>query len=232
MGKYSADVDDHLVLPAVVSLTPGSEHFRRQAQRRVASPVSILLIIDTGSKRSTLIPGIVRHLDPEPGQHVRLVTPQAVGRVRLFWVRLSFPEAGLASFDHVQVARLAMPPELAQFHGLLGRDLLRQLESFDYEGRRGATPFAIRLACSAGCGAGCRCYWQTFFAVALCPLQQPPNRLAVIDMMRPLLARRATGPWPGCPGRCRWSRPCFPAFAGRPSGGRRCCRRSRPRCRP
>jgi hypothetical protein len=52
-------------------------------------------------------------------------------------VRLDFPEAELASYEHLQVVRLAMPPELAQFHGLLGRDLLRSLESFLYEGRRG-----------------------------------------------------------------------------------------------
>jgi hypothetical protein len=56
--------------------------------------------------------------------------------VALFWVRLAFPGTGLASFEHVQVARLAMPPDLALFHGLLGRDLLARMESFDYEGRR------------------------------------------------------------------------------------------------
>jgi hypothetical protein len=61
----------------------------------------------------------------------------AVGIVPLYWVRLAFPETALNPFDNVQVARLAMPPDLAQFHGLLGRDLLRRLESFLYEGRRG-----------------------------------------------------------------------------------------------
>jgi hypothetical protein len=34
------------------------------------------------------------------------------------------------------VARLPMPPGLAQFHGLLGRDLLRRFASFEYEGKR------------------------------------------------------------------------------------------------
>jgi hypothetical protein len=79
----------------------------------------------------------IRHLDPPRGADVRLVTPLAVGIVTLFWVRLAFRGTALAPFEDVQVARLAMPPELAQFHGLLGRDLLRRLESFDYEGRRG-----------------------------------------------------------------------------------------------
>ena len=52
-------------------------------------------------------------------------------------MRLDFPDAGLASFERIQIARLAMPPELAQFHGLVGRDLLRRWESCDYQGRRG-----------------------------------------------------------------------------------------------
>jgi hypothetical protein len=93
--------------------------------------------MDTGSKRTTLVPGIFRHLNAEPGDDVRLVTPQAAGIVTLFWVRLVFPGLDPAPFEQVQVARLPMPPELAQFHGLLGRDLLRRLESLDYEGRRG-----------------------------------------------------------------------------------------------
>jgi hypothetical protein len=137
MGKYSAPVEDHLILPVAVSLRPGTERLRRQTGRPVPAPVPVRLVIDTGSKRTTLIPGIIHHLNPPRGADVRLVTPQAVGMVTLFWVRLAFPGIGLASFEHVQVARLAMPPELAQFHGLLGRDLLRRLESFDYEGRRG-----------------------------------------------------------------------------------------------
>lgn len=138
MGRYSAAVVDHLILPAAVRLTLPAEHLRRRAGgQSVPAPIPIRLLIDTGSKRTTLIPGIVRHLNPPGGDSVRVTTPLTVGTSRLFWVRLEFPEAGLASFEHVQVARLAMPPDLAQFHGLLGRDLLRRLESFDYEGRRG-----------------------------------------------------------------------------------------------
>jgi hypothetical protein len=119
----------------VVSLTAGTEHLRHQPDRPVPASVPIRLVIDTGSKRTTLIPGIIRHLNPPQGDEVRVVTPLAAGRATLFWVRLAFPGAGLAAFEEVQVARLAMPPVLAQFHGLLGRDLLRELESFDYEGR-------------------------------------------------------------------------------------------------
>jgi hypothetical protein len=137
MGKYSAPVEDHLILPAAVSLTSGTALLRRQTGRPAPPPVLVRLLIDTESKRTTLIPGIIHHLDPPRGADVPLVTPKAVGSVKLFWVRLAFPGIGPALFEHVQVARVAMPAELAQFHGLLGRDLLRRLKSFDYEGRRG-----------------------------------------------------------------------------------------------
>jgi hypothetical protein len=54
----------------------------------------------------------------------------------LFWVCLEFPEAGLMSFPEVLVARHPMPPSLAQFHGLFGRDLLGRMHSFNYQGLR------------------------------------------------------------------------------------------------
>jgi hypothetical protein len=137
MGKYSAPVEDHLIVPAEVGLTPGSEVSQRMVGDPVPAPVRVRLLIDTGSKRTTLIPGIIRHLNPPRGDDVRLVSALAVGMVTLFWVRLAFPGTGLALFENVQVARLAMPPDLARFHGVLGRDLLRRFESFDYEGTRG-----------------------------------------------------------------------------------------------
>ena len=126
MGKYTAQVTDHLILPASVRLPDGDEHFLQAAGQRVSAPVPIRLLIDTGSKRTTLIPGAIDHLNPRQGDIVRIATALHAGAARLFWVRLDFPEAGLTPFEHVQVARLAMPPESAQFHGLLGRDLLRR----------------------------------------------------------------------------------------------------------
>jgi len=54
----------------------------------------------------------------------------------LVWVCLEFPEAGLAPFPEILVARHPMPPSLAQFHGLFGRDLLARMHSFEYQGRR------------------------------------------------------------------------------------------------
>jgi hypothetical protein len=137
MGKFTAPVDDHLILPARVSLTAGSEELLRRAGQVVPPPVSVRLLIDTGAKRSSLIPGIIRHLNPPGGTFARLVTPTTPGTTELYWVRLDFPETALLPFESVRVARLAMPSELAQFYGLLGRDLLQRLASLDYEGRRG-----------------------------------------------------------------------------------------------
>jgi hypothetical protein len=137
MARYTAAVSDLLILPAVASLTRGTSHLLRQRGDRVPSPVPVQLLIDTGSKRTTLIPGIIRHVDPPGGADVRAVTPTAAVGASLFWVRLDFPQAGLAPIEHVQVARLPMPSDLARFHGLLGRDLLQRLASFDWEGQRG-----------------------------------------------------------------------------------------------
>ena len=136
MGRYLASIKEHLVLPALVSLPAGEISRRRQGGRRVATPVPARLLIDTGAKRTTLIPGIVRHLDPPAGIDVQVVTPLTVAPTTLYWVRLEFPEVGLMPLEPLQVARLPMPAALSQFHGLLGRDLLDQWEEFLYEGRR------------------------------------------------------------------------------------------------
>jgi hypothetical protein len=135
MGKYVAEVKDHLILPARVRATWDREQFFQATGQVVPTPVAIRLLIDTGSKRSTLIPGIVRHLQPSVATRSRLVTPLGSAMTDLVWVHLEFPEAGLAPFPHVLVARHPMPPSLAQFHGLLGRDLLSRLHSFEYLGR-------------------------------------------------------------------------------------------------
>jgi hypothetical protein len=137
MGRYAASVEDNLILPAQVRLLPGQERVRRHSGASVPPPVEVRLLIDTGAKRTTLIPGIIRHLQPTFNRQVRLVTPLRSGLTDLFWVRFEFPEAGLAPFPEVLVARLPMPPALVGFHGLLGRDLLRRLHSFEYQGRRG-----------------------------------------------------------------------------------------------
>jgi hypothetical protein len=137
MGQYVAAVEDHLIFPARVRVTAGREPFFRASGQSVPVPVEIRLLIDTGSKRTTLIPGIVRHLQPSWSTEARLVTSVGSVATDLFWVCLEFPEAGLVPFPEILVARHPMLPVLSQFHGLLGRDVLRRLESFEYLGRRG-----------------------------------------------------------------------------------------------
>jgi hypothetical protein len=63
MGKYTAPVEDHLILPAVASLTARPAHLLRLAGQPVPAPIAIRLLIDTGSKRTTLVPGVVRQLN-------------------------------------------------------------------------------------------------------------------------------------------------------------------------
>jgi hypothetical protein len=137
MGKYVASVDDYLILPARVRATPGREHMVALSGGIVPAPVSIRFLIDTGAKRTTLIPGIIRHLQPFVEGEARLVTRYTERMTELVWVSLEFPEAGFAPLTEVLVARMAMPPALAQFHGLFGRDLLGRMHSFDYHGSRG-----------------------------------------------------------------------------------------------
>jgi hypothetical protein len=134
MGKFSASVDDHLILPAVIGLPPGHDILLRRVGQLMPAPVPIRFLIDTGSKRTTLIPGVVRHLNPLGGNDVQVVAPAATLTASLYWVRIDFPATTLAPFEYVQVARVPMPPQLAQFHGLLGRDLLRRWASLEYEG--------------------------------------------------------------------------------------------------
>jgi hypothetical protein len=136
MGKYIASVEDHIILPARVRLPPGDERGLARSGRRVPAPLPVRLLIDTGASRSTLLPEIIRHLSPTPEGEFRFQTPLGSSTTDLFWVCLEFPEAGLASFPEVLVARLPMPAGIREFHGLFGRDLLGRLESFEYQGRR------------------------------------------------------------------------------------------------
>jgi hypothetical protein len=137
VSKFTATAVDHLVIPASVRLPPGEERSRRLAGIPFPAPISVRLLIDTGSKRSTPIPGLFRHLGAPIAGSAQVISGTGAARTDLFWIGLEFPEAALVPFPEVLVARLPMPAALSQFHGLLGRDLLRRFESFEYEGRRG-----------------------------------------------------------------------------------------------
>ena len=142
MGKYTAAAPDHLVLPARAHLTRGQEEARRLLGRPVPAPVPVRLLIDTGSRRSTLLPSVVTHLELEVVGTVRVETGVATVETNSHWVRLEFPQTALAAVPALVVARMPLPPSLHSFHGLIGRDLLRGWESLVYLGRRGQ--FSIR----------------------------------------------------------------------------------------
>lgn len=136
MGKYTAEVDDHLVLPARVLLPLGHERDLHRAGLPVPVGVPVRLVIDMGSRRTTLIPSVLASLDPRPGDAVLVEASTGATATALFWVRLEFPEAGLESVGHLEVARLELPPSLQGFHGVIGRDILFRWEWFRLEGRR------------------------------------------------------------------------------------------------
>ncbi len=142
MGKYVAPVVEHLVLPARISLARGEEQARQFLGREVPSPFAVRLIIDTGSKRSTLTPEVVEALRLQSASRARVVTSLAAQETELYWVRVEFPGTSLALFPRFPVVRLPLPQRLSAFHGLVGRDMLRRWDAFLYEGRRGR--FSIR----------------------------------------------------------------------------------------
>jgi hypothetical protein len=138
MGKYTARVEDHLVLPARACVAQDQEQVYSLLGRRLPAPMHVRLLIDTGSSRSTLVPAVVDHLRPLVARHrIRIETSLATGGATLFWVRLEFPETKLAPVEQLAVARLDLPTSLQQFHGVAGRDLLRRWNRLVYEGRRG-----------------------------------------------------------------------------------------------
>lgn len=136
MGKYTAEVDDYLVLPARVLLPLARERELHRARQPVPVGVPVRLVIDTGSRRSTLLPSVLTSLDPRPGDAVLVETSTGAEETALFWVRLEFPETLLEPVSHLAVARLELPSSLRGYHGVIGRDLLFRWEWFLLEGRR------------------------------------------------------------------------------------------------
>lgn len=142
MGKVTATVEDHLILPARVLQTRGQERLFHLGGRVIPAPVPVRLLVDTGSRRSTLLPGILAHVQAPFQGSVGIETSLGIGKTSLFWVRLEFPDTSLEPIPQLAVARLNMPASLHPLHGVIGRDLLHRWESFLFEGRRGR--FTIR----------------------------------------------------------------------------------------
>jgi hypothetical protein len=137
MAKYSASVEDRLILPALVGLIHEQEQIWRMLRRVVPAPVPVQLLIDTGSTRCTLLPSVLTRLNPYQLGLARLETSLGIARAALFRIRLEFPHTKLAAIPEFVVARVPLPSSLSAFHGVIGRDLLRRWESFCYQGRRG-----------------------------------------------------------------------------------------------
>jgi hypothetical protein len=137
MGRYRSAVQDRLILPARVSLTQGTAEAIRLLGRPVPAPNPIHLLIDTGSKRSSLVPSILDHLKPAMAGRANVETSLGTGKSELFWVRLEFPATSLEAVPHLAVARLPMPPSLQDLQGVVGRDLLSVWDFLLYEGRHG-----------------------------------------------------------------------------------------------
>jgi len=137
MGSFRATVQDRLILPATARLTREDEEVFRALGRPVAAPVAVRLVLDTGSKRSAIVPSILDHLNAPAAGRANVETLVASAATELFWVCLQFPSCSLAAVPLVAVARLPMPASLREYHGVVGRDLLSRWESFLYEGRRG-----------------------------------------------------------------------------------------------
>jgi hypothetical protein len=137
MAKYSATVQDRLILPALVALIPEQEQWLRILDRAIPAPIPVQLLIDTGSTRSSLVPSVLGRLNPEQSGVARLETSLATARAALFRIRLEFPHTKLGSIPELIVARVPLPSSLSGFHGVIGRDLLRRWESFHYQGLRG-----------------------------------------------------------------------------------------------
>jgi hypothetical protein len=136
MGLLKAEVTDHQIITAKVSLTLEQEQSHRQLGLAIPDPVTVTLLVDTGSKRTSLVPGIIRHLDPIKQSNVRVESSTGSVQSSLYWVSLAFPGSNLKPIEHLSIASLPLPVTLANYHGLIGRDLLLAWEYFFLEGRR------------------------------------------------------------------------------------------------
>jgi hypothetical protein len=137
MGTYTTAVHDRLLMPARVLVSPEQERALRLSGQRVPAGVTVRLLIDTGSGRTTLAPAVLAQLAVPVAAPVRLATGVGSRETSLFWVRLEFPGTALGAIPELAVARLEMPASLRAFQGLIGRDLLGRWGSVRYQGRRG-----------------------------------------------------------------------------------------------
>jgi len=137
MGVYRTAVLDRLDVPARVRLPEGDERAYRLFGRPIPQAIPIRLIIDTGAKRSSLVPQVLNQLAPTSASRATDEIGLGMRQTELYWVRLEFMAGTLAAVPRLAVARLPLPSSLQEYHGLIGRDLLSKWYSLLYEGQRG-----------------------------------------------------------------------------------------------
>jgi hypothetical protein len=101
----------------------------------VPSPVLAQAILDTGSQRTTLRARILRQLGCPEQSRVHVHTSMGAGFAASYVAALAFPSGSLASLPRLIVAAAELPPSLAGFDGVIGRDILNRWETF-YSGLR------------------------------------------------------------------------------------------------
>ena len=84
MGKYRAAVYDKMILPAMSRLPAEDDAVFRALGREVAAPIAVMLIIDTGSKRTSLVPSVLDCLAPTAAGRVNIETTVASAQTELF----------------------------------------------------------------------------------------------------------------------------------------------------
>lgn len=137
MGKLVVVVEDHLAISATVHPTRGQAQLYHLLRREVPSALPVRLIVDTGSKRTALVPEVLSTLQLLPVGVAHVETSAGTLQTNVYWVRLAFPNNTLNALPEFPVMRLPLPRSLGDFQGIIGRDLLRQWESTLFEGRIG-----------------------------------------------------------------------------------------------
>lgn len=103
---------------------------RVSSLRQPELALTVRLVLDTGSRRSTLISAILNQLRlPSIGEIV-LQTALAQSRVRLFNVRIEFALGSLLPIPRMIVVGAPVPRKLSGFDGVIGRDILSRWEIF------------------------------------------------------------------------------------------------------
>jgi hypothetical protein len=132
MGILRNRVHDELVVQALVS--PIMEESLRGQD--TPQRLFVHLIVDTGSKHSSLTPAVLGRLGCPPGRPVRVQTHVGEGVTNYYAVRLEFPFSTLTPLPEVRVVALEMPIVFANYYaGVVGRDALRRWATL-YNGPR------------------------------------------------------------------------------------------------